>query len=61
MKFEAYDDQGRPLYLVSEETMNALKPLIQAAQHGGDFTFHFSVEAAKAVKELGESKSKMEF
>lgn len=60
MKFEAYDDQGRPLYLVSEKTMNTLQPLIQASQQGSDFSFHVSVEVAEAIRDLGNSKSSME-
>lgn len=59
---ETFDKDGNPLYFVQQGTIQALQGLIaKAAGSPGGFAGEVTEAEAKALRELGEAKTKYEF
>lgn len=58
---ETFDENGQPQHFVKQGTVVALQGLIhKAVNNPGGFSTEISAEEASALRELGESKTKME-
>ena len=60
LPLETFDENGKPQYFVGQQTVQALQGLIaKAVSNPNGFSSDITAAEAKALRDLGDAKTKM--